>query len=218
MAKLSKHYRNDPLDGLDPKISAYLDENYLPTLKNLDVPNPKLLVLFSGGNAVGKSTLAQKIQERFHGVVIENDGIKRTVLQFMPAMQRDQLNPITWQYVMALFAKLSEITPNGLIVRDAVIDWYYDRILPLFEQQGYELFIIAYDLSEEKLIELIDKRGDTPTVTAERLHAILDDHALHQKRFRADYTPDLTLTDETVFDHDQVLNALEIKLAQLREQ
>jgi hypothetical protein len=84
-----------------------------------------------------------------------------------------------------------------------VIDWCYDRILPIFKKQGYAIFVVGYQLSRQKLIQLINARGDKPTVSAERLISLLDDHAFHQKRFRKAYKPDVLLTDETAFDHDK---------------
>jgi predicted kinase len=212
MPELSPHYRNDDPRIVDPATKAYLDEHYLGNLKNLDVPNPKLLVVFSGGNAVGKSTLAAKIQERFGAVVLENDELKRWIKQVEPDIDRDKLNPLVWQYTMQLYEKLGSLSKNGLIVRDGVIDWYYDRILPVFLNQGYELFIIAFDLSDEKLHELIKARGDTPTLLESRAYELLEDHEIHQKRFRALYAADVTYTDDTLFDSDLVLNALAERL------
>lgn len=127
----------------------------------------------------------------------------------MPDIDRlAELNPLIWKYTLDLYARLDSLTPNGLIIRDGVIDWYYDRILPIFQRHGYKLFIIGYDLSREKSLELIRSRGDTPTVKEERLYLLLQDHEIHQKRFRQEYTPDIMLDDDTVFDHDQVIDVL----------
>lgn len=208
MTKLSPAYRNDDYSGLPDNVRRYVDEHYLQNLPNRDYPHPKLLVVFSGGNAVGKSALSQKIADELHGVVIENDAVKMHLLNYMPTIDRDALQLLTWQYTMDVYQRAGREIPNGLIVRDGVIDWYYDKILPLFERQGYELFIIEYDLSREKLIQLINDRGNKPTVSAERLINQLIDHDIHQQRFRAEYTPDVMLTDETVFDHDRVITAI----------
>jgi len=209
MIPLSPHYRNDPEGALDTNIKWYLDEHYLPQLHNLDKTNPKVLVVFSGGNAMGKSTLARAIETRFNAIVLENDEVKKYVKQVKPDIQKDELNPIVWFYNKELYERLQSMTRNGLIVRDGVIDWYYDRILPFFEKNGYRLFVIAFDLSEQKQRELIAKRGDTPTLTMERAYELLEDHVIHQKRFREHYTPDVTITDDTLFDNEGVLKVLE---------
>ena len=105
--KLSPHYRSDsPSGALRPETAAYLDEHYLKQLKNLDRKNPKLLVVFSGGNAMGKTTIARKIKAELHGLVLENDAVKRTLLQRTPGIGRDELNQLTWQYMMDLYARL----------------------------------------------------------------------------------------------------------------
>lgn len=217
IVKPSPHYRSDSHDGLAPEARKYLDEHFLKDLTNRERVNPKLLVVFSGGNAVGKSSLSHKLQQELGGVILENDVVKLHILKYKPDIDRDALQHLTWQYTMDLYGRASRDIKNGLIIRDGVIDWYYDRILPIFEQQGYELFVVAYDLYRTKLIDLITKRGDKPTVGTARLIAQLDDHVIHQKRFRSVYSPDITLTDETVFDYDKVVFLLKQRLRGLQK-
>lgn len=210
MRKPSPHYRYDSIDDIDPKLIEYLDKAYFMKLDYLDVSNPKVLVVFSGGNAVGKSTISREIGMQFKALVIENDAIKQAIFDYMPNLERTTLNKLTWQYTMNLYPRLSQLTPNGLVVRDGIIDWYYDRILPLFKD--YNLFIVGFDLSREEAWELVDKRGDTSLTTKKRLHVILDDHLIHIKRFRQEYTPDVMLTKNTRFDFHLVADALSKKL------
>jgi thymidylate kinase len=208
MPQLSPHYKNDDPTQLDQDTKNYLDKEYLGKLDNIHQPNPKLLVVFSGGNAMGKSTLSKKIGDRLEALVLENDAIKRCLLQRTPSLGMEELNQLTWSYTMDLYQRLEHITPNGFIVRDGIIDWYYDRILPVFQKAGYPLFIIGFDVTRQKAIELIKRRGDTPTIKEERFYKILDDHEIHMRRFRKLYKPDITLTDATIFNHDRVLNSL----------
>lgn len=215
MQPISPHYRNDSSEGLDDELRQYLDENYAAKLKNIRRDNPKLLVVFSGGNAVGKSTISRLIEEQLGGLVLENDEIKRTILKYKPDCDRDELNKLTWQYSTYLYRHLQKFTTNGLIVRDGVIDWYYDRILPIFEAKNYPLFIIGFDLSREKLTELIKSRGDTPTVKEERFYTLLEDHAIHMKRFRDKFSPDIMLNDTTVFNHKMVIDRLRQRIDEL---
>lgn len=215
MKKLSPLYRNDSEAGLDDEIKQYLDKNYLSNLRNKDQENPKIVVVFSGGNAVGKTTISRLIERELKGLVLENDEVKRNILAYKPELDRSQLNRLTWQYTMYLYKHLDDITKNGLVVRDGVIDWYYDRILPIFKQQAYELFIIGFDISYEKTIELIKKRGDTPTVKEERFYTLIKDHMIHTRRFRSEYMPDIMLDDNSVFDHDLVLSKLRDRISAL---
>lgn len=206
--QLSPHYRNDDAEGLSPEIVDYLGEHYVPALKNISKVNPKLLVVFSGGNAMGKSTIARKIREECGALVLENDEIKQHLRKKFPEIAREDLNIMTWQYSLWLYRNLESITSNGLVVRDGVIDWYYDRILPLFMQNGYKLFVVAFDVSNKKAIELIKKRGSTDSIDVDRQIMLLEDHAIHTKRFRSEYTPDIILTEQTLYDHDQVIGML----------
>lgn len=205
MTKLSPAYREDSPDDLPLKVKEYLDRHFLQSLENIQNSNPKVLVVFSGGNAVGKSALAQRIGQELGGLVLENDAIKRCLLAYDPGISPDDLNTLTWKYSIDLYKRLGNVTPNGLVVRDGVIQWYFDRILPIFEEQGYKIFIIAYELSREKQVELIRARGDTPTTTAERLITILEDQAIHMARFKEAYAPNIVLRDEDLFDHDRVI-------------
>ena len=213
--KLSPHYRTDESGGIDPALSQYLDENYFRKLNNVNKTNPKLLVVFSGGNAVGKSTLSKKIGDELDGLVIENDAIRRSIIDMMPDVDRSkQIHNLTWQYTKGLYPRLDSMTENGLIVRDGIIDWYFDRILPSFP--FHELFIVAYDLSREKSIELIGRRGDTPTAKADGLYQLIGDHDIHTKRFRSQFSPDVVLDDDNVFDHDIVVSLLRKRVSELR--
>ena len=216
MKKFSRLYRTDT-EALDPELRRRLDAVFLPTLQHLEVQNPRLLVVFSGGNATGKSALSRKIGDELFGLVLENDAIKRAVLEHLPDITRPELNTVTWQYSMDLYRRLSALTQNGLVVRDGIIDWYFDRILPVFEQQGYPLFIVQYELTREAAAGLVVARGDTPTVTTEILLTQLEDHAVHQQRFRSTYDADIILTEENMFDHDAVIRQLRLVIEVLRD-
>lgn len=216
MQELSQTYRNDSAGDIPGKVRACIDACFLKNLNNVEVANPKILVVFSGGNAVGKSTLAGRLMRELQAVVLENDAIKRCIKQHFPAFDRDERNIYTWKYSMGLYERISSVTSNGFIVRDGVIDWYFDRILPVFERQGYRIFIIAFDISRQKNIELIMARGDTPTVSAERLVGLINEHEIHTARFRKQYTPDIVLTDETLLDHDAVLRLLRKELGAMK--
>lgn len=215
MKPLSPHHRFDTSEDLDESIKLYLDTHYYSRLKNLDKTHPKLMVVFSGGNAIGKTTLARKIEKELGAVVIENDAIRRLLKDLLATADTKVISPIMWKYTLGLYEYLSKVSKNGLVVRDAVIDWHFDQLLPLFKKWGYELFIVGFDVSRQKNTELIKKRGDTPTFKAERAYVLLDEHEVHIKRFRNIYTPDLTLHDDDLFDHDKVIKAIKNRLDQL---
>lgn len=213
MKKISDRYRTDELKGLPADLKDLLDEKYWLNLPHREVANPKVLVVFSGRNGVGKSTLAKRIASELKGLVIENDAIKRILLKERPALSHRERGLITWEYTMQLYSEITSKTANGLIVRDAVIDWYFDRIIPLFTAQGYRVFVVAFDISEAKNRELITNRGDLETVSAELLLNQIKEHEVHIKRFRASYRPNITLADENIFDHDHVIVELRKSIA-----
>lgn len=206
--KLSPAYRNDDVASLPESVRDYLDTHYFARLPNIQETNPKLLVVFSGGSSLGKSTLSKMIQQELGAIVLENDAIKEHLLAFDPSLYRDDLNRLTWQYSMDLYARLDTLTPNGLVVRDGVIDWYFDRILPVFTERGYAVFTIAFDVSNDLRVRLIKQRGDKPTITVDRLISLMPEQDLHMERFRRAHTPDIILNDTNLFDAERVVLAV----------
>lgn len=175
-----------------------------------------MLVVFAGGNAVGKSTLSARLMSELHGIRLENDGVKRAILKHRPELaMTDQLHRMTWQYTMDLYKRLDTLTQNGLVIRDGVIQWYFDRILPIFVERGYKIFIIGYDLSDDKMRELIHARGNTNTSTEERFYQLIPDQKIHLKRFFEHYQADIMLHDDTVFDHNTVVSGVRNALLEI---
>ena len=217
MTKLSPAYLKDSSEGIDRNTRDYLDQHYFYKLAHLSHSNPRLLVIYAGGNGIGKSVLSARISRELSGLVLENDAIKQTLLTYDPSITHEALGKTTWQYTMDLYKRLPELTPNGLVVRDGVIQWYFDRILPIFESRGYELFIVRYDISDEMGKELISRRGDKQTVSVKRLHEIMIDQKIHLKRFDASYKASIVLTDHTCFDHDSVINELKTKIRNIND-
>ena len=212
MKKLSPHYRTDPSTGVPTEVRDFLDKHFLARLENLHVIHPKLLVVFSGANGVGKSHLARRIQTELKALVLENDNIKLSLNAMIPDIDHDERNRLTWQYRMDLYRRLPSLTPNGLVVRDGVIDWYYDRILPVFERNGYQLFVVGFDVSEEKRLELMRLRGDKPTAKVDRLEKLFVDQNIHIARFRSGHQADAVLTDTNLFDYEPVIRLLRARL------
>lgn len=208
----------DTPTDLDPEMREYLDAEYFRTLENLDVRNPKLLVVFAGGNGVGKSTLAEKIARELRGLWIENDAMRRAIMRKRrESMWSPELGRLLWNYAVDLFARLETLTPNGLIVRDAVVMGSYEKVLPWFLARGYELFVVGYDLSDDKMRELIVARGDTEIITVDGQLNLMEANRKNRERFFAEYAADIVLTDETVFDHDVVVEVIRGKLKRMRE-
>lgn len=216
MSNLSPAYREDSVAPIDPAVQDYLDREYVGRQRNIDVNYPhKIIILFAGGSAVGKSSLAKALQEEFKGVIIENDGIKRALRAYNGSKLPDDLNLITWNYTIGLYQRLDRLTKNGFVIRDGMIHWYYDRLLPVFKKAGYKTIVIQYDISPEKNAQLIDQRGDTPTTTAARLRSLIVEQEIHMKRFLQAYQPDIVIDETTLYDYDQVIQKIKSLIARM---
>lgn len=211
----SKHYRDDGKISIPDHVQRYLDEHFLGKLENMDVPHPKLMVVFSGGNAMGKSSISARIAKDLQGIVLSNDVVRHMLHQYQPDMPGDEVNRYMWQYMLDLYERLDTLTPNGLVVRDGVIDWYYDKLFPIFEARGYQRFIIGFDIPRAMRAELVKKRGDTNVAKVDDLLEMLDDLIRYEKDFRKIHKPDYMLTASNLFDHDKVLTAIQKRLDQL---
>ncbi|HIA92274.1 TPA: hypothetical protein EYO12_04160 [Candidatus Saccharibacteria bacterium] len=214
--KQSPSYRADDFK-LSAKIIEEIDAYFLPTLDKFNYPNPKVLVVFSGGVAVGKSTLSSKIARELNGLVIETDAIKKCIQSNIDSnLDSRTLGKYSWAYSMDLYSRICKISPNGLVVRDSVIDWYFDRIIPKFKIQGFELFVVNFDVSKKKREELIRARGeDKPTTTIDRMVEMIDENLYHQSRFLNAYQPNVTLGEDNLFDHEIVIDNLRAKIDSL---
>lgn len=201
--------RNISGEAIDPELRDYLDKEFFEKLDNINVVNPKVLVVFAGGNAVGKSTLSAKIAKELRGLRFNNDDIRRAIVRKFPELAHTQrVNELLWQYSVDMHNRLESMTSNGLIIRDAIITGSYEKILPKFEARGYRLFVIGYNLSDEKLRQLIIDRGDTDIVTVQNMLNQLEFHKQNRQRFFREYHADIMLDDESVFEHDRVVDSL----------
>ena len=210
LAKEVKSGENNIVDeAISLELREYLDKEFFEKLDNINEKNPKILVVFAGGNAVGKSTLSAKIVKEFQGLRLNNDDIRRAIVRKFPELARTQrVNQLLWQYSMDMYDRLESMTSNGLIIRDAIITGSYEKVLPKFEARRYRLFVVGYNLSDEKIQQLIIDRGDVDITTVPRMLSQMEFHKQNRQRFFREYDADIMLDDESVFEHDRVIDAL----------
>jgi len=128
-------------------------EDYLKRLNYLSLPRSKLVILFSGIPGAGKTYVAKKLEERYHGVRVRTDDIRESVHKLVGNKEAidnlDYTTPIVEQYVRWL-VKNSPFE-NKLIILDRGIDRTYKEIFSLAEREGYVTFLIRIQASRETL-------------------------------------------------------------------
>jgi len=215
MEKVENYYE-DSDDGLSQDIIDSLDESYWETLDHIDCENQKkVLICFSGASGVGKSSLAEVLSAELSAIRIENDGIKEVLLELYNLESVDEeYRRYVWQYSMHLYRSIDKRTPNGVIVRDGMIDYYHDQIFPIFEEKGYQIIIIGFDLSHDFIESKIKERGDKEWVSAEKLVEILPMQIEMIAKFREMHEPNYLVTEENWGQWKQIAQDMSVDLSQ----
>lgn len=178
---------------IDETLLNEVDKLYRPTLKNLEVKNPKLLVLFSAPPSTGKSTLAKQLENHFKMLRFENDVIRKIVGKLYPMSDLKEKSEVSYAYMERLQAQLAKDTLNGLWIVDATIDVYYQKLFDFAQKNGFECFVIALKIPESTHRQRILEGGDRPHATAQEYLGHMPIRRKEQQKFLGSYTPDLVL-------------------------
>lgn len=128
---------------------------HIKQVKNLSVPHGKLIICFSGVPGSGKTYVAKILEERYSGVRIRNDDVREIVSKLEKTLDVDQ---VTYEYFGWFIENYD--SENRLLILDSGIERRYQELFPLFEEKGYEIFIIRLNVPEEVYEQrIINKLG-----------------------------------------------------------
>ncbi|GEM_PF-1319225 len=164
---------------------------YLKQLLHLEIPHQKLVICFSGIPGSGKTALAKKIEERYLGVRINNDDLRRVIAEVMEKyrlLRNEENNQKMLHDSLAYFFS-AYLGKNKLIILDSSIDRTWKEEKKWFEESGYSFFIIRMDISLEEIHRRLQEREmKMPERNFERLKHWKKEYAKAKREIKADFT------------------------------
>jgi len=169
---------------MEDKLFNKIYKIHFKKLKNLDIPHKKLVICFSGIPGSGKTQLSKILEEKYNGVRVSSDDVRRIVNK----LQLGDLDKITYPYLDWFFENYK--FPNKLIILDKGIDRRWRETFSLFKKQDYKIFVIRLSVPE-KIYEkrIIDKNGKLDDNYIERI----DGWKKQFKQFGKDVKSDITI-------------------------
>lgn len=183
-----------------PSVLKSIDRLYRPTLQNLNVSNPKALILFSGPPSSGKSTVAKVVAKRFKAIRLENDAIRLLATELFPELTLQQKTDLCHAYMNMLWPELIDTVPNGLFVIDSSIDRQYKQVFNTAKRNGLKTILFAMQIPEELHKKWIVNVGDVPYASSELRLANMATMREDQARFLEHHTPDMFLGPDYKID------------------
>lgn len=147
-----------PKEDNDKTFNGKIFEEHLNTLSNLDKSNPKLIIMFSGTPGMGKTFLAKKLENQFQGLRISSDEVRSI---FKTEKIKDKDSKLLNDYLLWLAKRLTDISPNHLIILDRSIDRTGDMYYKFAKDFGYDVFLIRLDVDRDEVVKRIKERGSS---------------------------------------------------------
>jgi dephospho-CoA kinase len=161
-----------------------ISKDLFPHLKNLDVPNKKLVIGFAGVPFSGKTTIAKILEKKYKAVRISSDEIMRVITENKLVKNVEENERLKREYIYFLIEKIP--FKNKLIILDKSLDRDYAKF---FNLVGKQKFVIQIEISVEKAKERARNREDMKSWLS-RFDGWFREHEEFKKNFNADIVLD----------------------------
>ncbi len=176
---------------MDLKLQSKLDHNLVAKLRFKRVTNPRLLISFSAVPGSGKTTIAKQIHQTFRTLYLENDAIRKAILELAPHLNGiEDINKCLYSYLPHFYERVFELSNRTWVV-DATINSYAYDFFAMAKKYKFQTYVIRIEKSKDLVKRQITERGDRPHATvADYISALPVREMEHQKfaeNFESDY-------------------------------
>lgn len=185
---------------MENKILKKLVEKHIGAMKNLNLPNKKIIVSFSAVPGAGKSYISQRISNHFHAVRINNDQI-REILTMEGIQSLAEKQAILGVYIQLLLDHRPY--ENKFLVLDAGLDRNYMTLATQLQKLGWPLCLIRVSVNREVIEERLKTR-ENAQYFLDRIDKFQQDfdHSIAKEKAQ------ITLTNPTDQDIDHMMEQL----------
>jgi adenylate kinase family enzyme len=121
-------------------------------LKNLNIPNKKLLICFVGIPGSGKTYLAKIIEKKFKGIRINSDNLRKVINKNI-TKNNEEKEVFLKKYLLDLLNQFP--FSNHLIILDSGIERKYKDIFKIAKSKKYKMFIIKMSVQKDLILKRI---------------------------------------------------------------
>lgn len=147
---------------LESEILKEIAEKHREKLRYIDINHRKLLICFSGVPGSGKSNIAKLIEEKYSGVRVSTDELRRIIKKMGEKDSRLWDEVYKEEVLEKYLYGLLEDWPfeNGLVVLDKGIERDYKKVFSHSGKSGFKIFLIRVYASREILTGRMKERHD----------------------------------------------------------
>ena len=147
----------------EKRIIKHLFEKQKPLLKHTEQPHKKIILAFSGIPCTGKTHIAKLIEEKYKGVRINSDDLRK-IIRKLGKKKKILLDEVYKEEILKKYLYgLIENYPfkNKLVILDSGIDRKYEEVNSRAKKHGFELLVIRVEgnksIAEKGIVKKLGK-------------------------------------------------------------
>jgi len=139
----------------DAMLFKQIYTEHCKKLKNTDIQKKPFFICFSGTPGMGKSTLANKLEDHYKAVKIRTDDVRAIINSLDLQDKKSALSKIQ-DYLQFFFKEYQ--CPNKFIIIDASIDRTYTLLFPMLEKNKIPYLVIRLEVDPDTVLKRIQER------------------------------------------------------------
>lgn len=140
------------------EIFEKISEEFIPQLRNTNSENKPFVIGFSGIPGSGKTSLSEKLEERYKATIICSRKIRNSINKLNLTNSPKETEDLLQDYTFNLLANFP--FKNKLIILDKSLDRQYKRFFEVCNSNNLEYSIIRIDIPVEEAIQRILNREE----------------------------------------------------------